>query len=239
MLSGEETIELLRRSKQGDAHAKEKLLVENTSLIKSIIKRFIRKGVEYDDLFQLGCLGFVKAIANFDESFNVRFSTYAVPMVVGEIKRYLRDDGAIKVSRLIKSLSYKINQYTEERLQMGEPSPTVAEIAEAFGVEEEEVALAIGSAKPLVSLSEPVVGDADKPVELIEKLPAEEGEDEMVDRIMLRQVIDELPQREKKIIILRYFRDKTQSEIAKELGVSQVQVSRLEQSTLKKLRAKM
>lgn len=239
MLSSEETTTYLRLAKDGDENAKEILLVNNSSLLKSIIKRFYKKGVEYDDLYQLASLGFLKAVYNFDEAFNVRFSTYAVPMIIGEIKRYMRDDGSVKVSRLIKNLSYKINAYTQEALKNGRQSPTVSELSEHFNVERDDVILAIGSLKPLVSLSESITDESDKPIELIDKLPSKEGEDDLVDKIMLRQMVNELPDRERKIIVWRYFHDRTQSEVAKELGVSQVQISRLEANTLKKLKSKM
>ncbi len=239
MLSSEETIECIRLAKSGDENAKEKLLINNTSLLKSIIKRFCKKGVEYDDLYQLACIGFLKAINNFDENFSVRFSTYLVPMIIGEIKRFMRDDGQVKVSRIIKNLSYKINLYIQTRIKEGKESPTVTEIAEKFQVEKEDVILALGSQKPILSLSDTTKDDGDKPIELHEKLPSKDNEDDLVDKIMLKKAIESLDEREQKIILLRYYKDKTQSEIAKELGVSQVQVSRIEQSTLKKLKQKM
>lgn len=239
MLNCEQTYYYIKQAKNGDEKAKECLLLNNTLLLKSIIKRFYKKGVEYDDLYQLACLGFIKAIYNFDEKFGVVFSTYAVPMIIGEIKRFLRDDGSVKVSRLIKSLGYKINQYTQSLQKEGAESPSVEELSVKFDVEKEDIVLALSSQKPIVSLFETVNDDSDKPVELIDKLPAKESEDELIDNIMLKQIIEDLPERERKIIIMRYYKDKTQSEIAKELGVSQVQVSRLESNTLKKLKMKM
>lgn len=239
MLSSEETLKYIRLAKLGDENAKELLLQNNTSLLKSIIKRFCSKGVEYDDLYQLASIGFLKAIYNFDEKFSVKFSTYAVPMIIGEIKRFMRDDGQVKVSRIIKNLSYKINAYIQERVRQGCESPKVQELATMFEVDKEDIILALGSLKPVISLSSETVGDGDKKVELGEKLPSKENEDDLVDKIMLKKAIDELDERERKIIILRYFKDRTQSEIAKELNVSQVQVSRLEQNTLKKLKQKM
>ncbi|MGN0818917.1 MAG: sigma-70 family RNA polymerase sigma factor [Christensenellaceae bacterium] len=239
MLSVNETYELIKLAKNGDESAKEKLLLNNTSLLKSIIKRFNKKGVEYDDLYQLASLGFFKAILNFDESFNVRFSTYAVPMIIGEIKRFMRDDGQVKVSRIIKNLSYKINQYVESRVKSGFQQPTIEELSEVFNVDKDDVVLALGSAKPVLSLNESVNDDGDKPVELGDKIAGDFLEDDMLDRIMLKQFISELGEKEKRIIELRYFFDKTQQEIANELNVSQVQVSRLEAQTLKKLKSKM
>lgn len=239
MLSHSETVVFLRRAKEGDASAKEKLIVENSSLIRCIVKRFLGRGVEYDDLFQLGALGFLKAVYNFDESFDVRFSTYAVPMIIGEIKRFLRDDGSIKVSRIIKSLSAKINKYVEEVKLSGKIPPTVEELAEKFSVSEEDVALALGSGVKPLSLYDSVNDEGDKKVELIDKIASDEKEDDLIEKITLRKLISELDERERKIIVLRYYGDRTQSEIAKELGVSQVQVSRLETKIVEKLKSKM
>lgn len=239
MLSHSETIVFLRRAKEGDAMAKEKLIVENSSLIRCIVKRFLGRGVEYDDLFQLGALGFLKAVYNFDESFDVRFSTYAVPMIIGEIKRFLRDDGSIKVSRIIKSLSVKINKYVEEVKLSGKNPPTVEELSEKFSVSEEDVALALGSGVKPLSLYDSVNEEGDKKVELIDKIASDEKEDDLIEKITLRKLISELDERERKIIVLRYYGDRTQSEIAKELGVSQVQVSRLETKIVEKLKSKM
>ncbi len=239
MLSPSETVKFLRLAKEGDEKAKEKLIVENTSLIKCIVKRFCGRGVEYDDLFQLGAIGLIKAINNFDESFDVRFSTYAVPMIIGEIKRFLRDDGSIKVSRLIKGLSVKVNQYLEKLRKEGKESPTVSELATHFEVENDEVVLALGSLNKPLSLYEAVNDEGDKKVELIDKIASDEKEDDFIDRLMLEKLISELSARERKIIFMRYYGDRTQSEIAKELGVSQVQVSRLETKIVEKLKSKM
>ncbi len=239
MLSFEDTIFYIRKAKLGDESAKETLLINNTSLLKSIVKRFYKKGVEYEDLYQLACMGFLKAINNFDESFSVRFSTYAVPMIVGEIKRFLRDDGEVKVSRIIKTLSYKINLYCQSQIKEGKPSPSVVELCKAFNVDKEDVVLAIGSVNPLVSLFESVDDGSEKKIELKDKIPSMDNEEDMIDKIMLKKAISELGERERRIIELRYFFDKTQQEIADLLSISQVQVSRLEKQTLKKLKSKM
>lgn len=232
MLNHQTTLELLKKAQQGDDGAKEKLIEENIPLIKSIVKRF--KGrLEYDDLMQLGAMGFVKAMQNFDVEYGVRFSTYAVPMISGEIKRFLRDDGTIKVSRWTKTLSQKITSYIDEKLKNGESEPTVEQLAEAFDVEAQEIVYAMDAQHYLLSLSA-TVGDDD--LELGDKIATEECEDENIDKLLLKDLIADLPQREKKVIILRYFRDKTQSEIAQELGVSQVQVSRIENKVLQKLK---
>ena len=237
MLTVERTIELVRLAKTGDKNAAEELIVNNSSLIKSVVRRFLGRGVEYDDLFQLASIGFIKAINNFDESFNVRFSTYAVPMIAGELKRFLRDDGSIKVSRIIKGLNYKIKVIVEEARKNGEDSPSVDRLAEMFGVEKEDIALAIGADKRLVSIYDKV--DSEKDIEYLDTIESDEREDELIEKIMLREAIDSLSEREKKIVLLRYFSDKTQSEIAKELGVSQVQISRLETKIVENLKQKL
>ena len=232
MLDHQTTVELIKRAREGDDDAKEKLIEENIPLIKSIVKRF--KGrLEYDDLMQLGVIGLVKAVQNFDVEYGVRFSTYAVPMISGEIKRFLRDDGAIKVSRWTKSLAQKISAYIDEKLKNGEAEPTVEQLATAFDVDAQEIVFAMDAQHYLLSLSA-TVGDDD--LELGDKIATEECEDENIDKMLLKDLIEDLPQREKKVIVLRYFRDKTQSEIAKELGVSQVQVSRIENKVLQKLK---
>ena len=218
MLNAEETILYLRKAKAGDADAKEILLQNNVLLIKSIIKRFKNKGVDYDDLYQLGCVGFLKAIKNFDEKFGVVFSTYAVPMIIGEVKRFLRDDGTIKVSRMIKSQAILINRYIQSRNAENGETPTLDEISVALNMEREDVVLALDSAKMPLSLSGTIDdGSDDKKVELVDKLPSNEREDDMVDKILLRSMIEKLPERERKVIIMRYYRDNTQSEIAEYL----------------------
>lgn len=239
MLEQSETLRLIALAKQGDGAAKETLLVENTPLLKSIINRYRNKGVEYDDLFQLASMGFIKAINNFDTKFEVKFSTYAVPMIAGEIKRFLRDDGYIKVSRSLKVLSVKINRYIESFRGESEREPTVEEIAEHFGVETSDVLFAMDSAKLPISIYDRTDDQDEKSKSYIEKLAAKESGEDVVNKLLLKDVINELDAREKKIVILRYFRDMTQSEIAREMGVSQVQVSRLEVKILAKIKEKM
>lgn len=238
MLSVEETLFYLRKAKEGDNNASSYLLENNVLLLKSIIKRFRGKGVEYDDLYQLACIGFLKAIKNFDESFGVVFSTYAVPMIVGEIKRFLRDDGVIKVSRIIKAQAVTINKFIEEYNRNYGKTPTVEQIAKELSMDEGDVVIALDSSKIPVSLSETVDDkNGEKGVELADRIPSDEREEDMVDKILLKSMIEKLPQREQKIIIMRYYRDNTQSEIAKELGVSQVQVSRIENKIISKFKS--
>ena len=234
-MSKEETIRLIQAAQMGDKEAAERLVEENMPLVKSIAKRY-RNSVEYDDLIQLGSLGLYKAIMNFDTSYGVRFSTYAVPMIAGEIKRHIRDEGPIKISRQTKSLAAQIARYTEDYRQEKGREPTIAEIAAAFSIEEAEVVYALDSMQAPVSLYEKYDEDG---CYLIDTLKTEDKTDAMLDHIMLKQCIMELSERDRKIILLRYYRDKTQTEVAAILGVSQVQVSRLEARILRELREKM
>lgn len=237
MLNQEQLIYYIRKAKNGDENAKDIIFSNNTPLIKSIIRRFKNKGIEYDDLYQIACVGFLKAIKNFDESVGVKFSTYTVPMIIGEIKRYMRDNGAIKVSRTLKILANKINHYISEYQTKNSDSPSIENIALQFNVTPEEVVFALDSTKMPLSIYDKF-DDEDESQSLIEKLPYSDGEDNMLTKIHLSNIIDGLNEREKKIIILRYFRDRTQCEIAKSLGVSQVQVSRLENKIIDKIRLK-
>ncbi len=228
MLNERETLEQLRLAKTGDNRAKEALLEHNSSLLKSILKRYLRKGVEYDDLFQLACIGFLKAIQGFDESYGVRFSTYAVPMIAGEIKRFLRDDGSVKVSRAIKQSARDINRFVEQFSTENGRQPSIKEIGEAFSMDEGEVVFTMGSSRMPLSLYEQSDYKDEKSTELVDRLPALDNQDEMIEHMVLKSAIEALPERERKIIYLRYFRDMTQSEVARTIGVSQVQISRIE-----------
>ena len=231
------SIELIRKAKLGDDKAKEELFALNSPLIKSIIKRFKSKGVEYDDLFQIASIGFIKAINNFDESFNVKFSTYTVPMVIGEIKRYIRDNGAIKVSRSIKILANKINRYIDEYNSIYSCSPPLEIVAKKFNVTLEDVVVAIDSARMPLSIYDKYEDD-EEGQELVDKIPCSDDEEMMIDKITLSNIIDNLTEKERKLVVMRYFRDATQSEIANDLGVSQVQISRLETKIIEKIRQK-
>ena len=239
MLCEEETLCCIRLAKQGDNAAKEKLLSNNTSLLKSILKRYLGKGVEYDDLYSLACMGFLKAIAGFDERFGVRFSTYAVPMIAGEIKRFLRDDGSVKVSRSMKKTAREMNQFIEELNARNARQPTVKELAAAFSLDESEVVFTLGSNRMPVSIYEQSDYKDEKSATLLEKLPAKDDQDEMIERMLLKQAIEQLPERERKIVILRYFRDMTQSEVARAIGVSQVQISRIESKIMEKFKKEL
>lgn len=234
MLDNAQILELVERAKLGDKDAKGRLLEENSHLIKSVIKRFKDKGVEYDDLYQIGCMGFLKAIKNFDSSFNVKFSTYVVPMVIGEVKRFMRDDGSIKVSRALKTLNMQINKYvsSSERTEV-----TIEELAKHFKVDEQEIVLAMESSHRPVSLSTPL-DDDDNSGDISDRIECDDGHDKMLNSLVLKELVNGLEERDRKIIMLRYYFDKTQSEIAKKLNISQVQVSRLESKILTTLRNK-
>ena len=239
LLSHQQTLKLIDLAKTGDKQAKEKLIECNFPLIKSIVARFKNKGVDYDDLYQLGCVGFLKAIENFDPKFDVKFSTYAVPMIAGEIKRFLRDDGNIKISRVIKSLSAKIYRYLDEYSKTHDFEPTIDEIAEHFNIDRQDVVFAFDAGKIPLSLSNKDE-NKDKSFALLEVLSYDDGgEDKLLRNLALKEAISELDDRDKKIITLRYFFGKTQSEIAKILKVSQVQISRLENKILEKLKNKL
>ena len=235
MLSHEETMALISKAQQGDDSATTILLTENAPLLKSIIKRFLGKHIEYDDLYQIASIGLLKSIKNFSYEHNVRFSTYAVPMILGEIKRYMRDDGYLKVSRSLKSLSSKITRFVDERIKENGETPTVEEIAKQFGLEPTDVIFAMDATKLPVSLYEKANDSDGKQTELIEHLPTDDDK-KMMDKVILKDMLGKLQPREQKIVILRYFRDMTQGEIARKLGVSQVQISRLENRILKKLK---
>ncbi len=239
MIDSAQILQLVNRAQQGDQDAKSVLLEENSPLIKSVIKRFKNKGVEYDDLYQIGCIGFLKAIKNFNPSFEVKFSTYVVPMVIGEIKRFMRDDGSIKVSRALKSLNLQINKFIDAFVKQYQKSPTIEEIAVHFQLEEQEIILAMDSAKMPISIYTPIEDGADS-LCLVDRIESDEDlGGNMLDKIALSQLVKNLDERDKKIIMLRYYFDKTQSEIAKELNISQVQVSRLENKILDTLRNKL
>lgn len=234
MLENDETLKLIEAAKGGDESASETLVVENMPLIKSVVRRYSGKAVEYEDLIQMGSMGLIKAVLNFDTKFGVRFSTYAVPMIAGEIKRFLRDDGAIKVSRALKVLSYNIMKFTETFNQENNREPTIEEIAEYFKIEKEDVVFALDSTRYPLSLYDK--NDDESNLSLIDKITVDYDDDEAIDKIILSELLSELPSRDKKIIILRYFRDKTQSEVAEVMGVSQVQISRLENKIIEKLK---
>lgn len=238
MLELNQTLELIDKAQKGDNESKEILLRYNYPLIKSVIKRFLNKGVEYDDLYQLGCVGFLKAINHFDASFGVKFSTYCVPMVMGEVKRFLRDNGSVKVARALKSLNVKLNKYINEYKNSNNgKSPTIEEMETYFHIDKQEILLALECMSPLVSLNELI--DDESGISVEDRLDVRKDNYDSEMYIILKEELKNLEERDKKIILLRYYRNKTQSEVAKILGVSQVQVSRLEARIISKLKQKI
>ena len=236
----EKTLELLHLAKNGDENAKNLLIEQNSPLVKSIVRRYRNKGVEYEDLYQLGCMGFVKALNNFDESFNVKFSTYAVPMIAGEIKRFLRDDGSVKVSRSIKNQNYLMQKYIDlVRKERGEP-PSIQELSKKFEIDETEIMFILESNHKPISIFEGLDSEENNGQILLDKLlPQEDESGKLIDKLVLTDAIKNLEKRDRKIIMLRYFRDKTQSEVANILNVSQVQVSRMENKIIERLKNKL
>ena len=232
--------ELLNLAKNGDSEAMNKLIEMNLPLVMSISKKFLNRGYEYEDIFQIGSIGLVKAINNFNTDYNVKFSTYAVPMIIGEIKRFLRDDGMIKVSRNVKSLARKISIYKEQLSKTLQRSPTIEELAEYAGVDKEEIIFAIESANSLQYLYDTIHQDDGAPVLLIDKLSEEKKcDDNLIERIALKEALRSLDEKARQIIMLRYFKDKTQVQVAKMLGISQVQVSRIEKKVLAQMKKRL
>ncbi|MCI8783355.1 MAG: RNA polymerase sporulation sigma factor, SigF/SigG family [Dorea sp.] len=234
------TIALIQKSHEGDEEARAQLVEENTGLVWCIVKRFCNRGVEAEDLFQVGSIGLLKAIDKFDLSFDVKFSTYAVPMISGEIKRFLRDDGMIKVSRSLKELAYKAYLCQERLQEKWSRDPTVAEIAQELGVETEELTQALDASGDIESLHKPIYQKEGQEVRLMDKLPEKEGEEEQIlNHLLLKQLLAYLNKEERRLIYLRYFANQTQTQVGDTLGISQVQVSRMEKKILKNLRERI
>ncbi len=231
------TIALIKKSHDGDKEAREQLVEENVGLIWCVVKRFYGRGTEKEDLFQIGSIGLLKAIDKFDLSYDVKFSTYAIPMISGEIKRFLRDDGMIKVSRTLKELSYKSLQ-AKERLtgELGR-EPTVEELSDELGVEKEELVQAMEAGTEVDSIYRPIHQKEGSEIRLLDKIEEKERrEEKILDRIVLRQLLESLNAEERQLIYLRYFADKTQTEVGRMMGISQVQVSRMEKRIMAELR---
>lgn len=235
-----DTMELIELSKRGDKEARDRLVTENVGLVWSIVRRFSGRGHELEDLFQIGTIGLIKAIDKFDTSFEVKFSTYAVPMITGEIKRFLRDDGMIKVSRSLKETANKARIAKEILGSRLGREPTLEEISEEIGIETEDIVMALESGAEVESLYKTIYQGDGNAIYLIDKLEQTKDENEnLIERLTLQEILDSLEEKDRNIIKLRYFMDKTQTDIAKELGISQVQVSRLEKKILKTMREKM
>ena len=234
------TILLIKQSHDGDETARAQLVEENMGLVWCIVKRFCGRGTEPEDLFQIGSIGLLKAIDKFNLDFEVKFSTYAVPMIAGEIRRFLRDDGMIKVSRSLKELSYKAH-LIRERLQeeLGRDA-TVQELAKELGVPEEELTMALESSGEVESIYKPVYQKDGNEIQLVERLVEKEGhEEQILNKIVLGRLLETLKKEERRLIYLRYFKNQTQTQVGKELGISQVQVSRMEKKILIYLRSQM
>jgi len=236
----DDNVRLLPLAKEGNEGAMNRLIEMNLPLVSSLSKKFLNRGYEYEDIFQLGCIGLVKAIKNFDPAFKVKFSTYAVPMIIGEIKRFLRDDGMIKVSRNTKSLARKIYFDKEELTRRLDREPTIEELSEFCEIDKEDIVFAIESASSLQYLHDTIHQDDGAPVLLIDKLSEKSADDtDMIDKIALKEALRSLDDKSRQIIMLRYFKDKTQVQVAKMLGISQVQVSRIEKKVLYSMREKL
>lgn len=233
------TIALIQKSHNGDDKARAQLVEENVGLIWCVVRRFIGRGVENEDLFQIGSIGLLKAIDKFDLTYEVKFSTYAVPMISGEIQRFLRDDGMIKVSRSLKEMAYKAFLAKERLQEKLQRDPTLEELAEDLSVEKEELVMALDASGEVESLYKPVYQKDGNEVPLLEKLEEREcQEDRVLNRMLLSQLLEELEKEERQLIYLRYFANKTQMEVGQELGISQVQVSRMEKKILRRMREK-
>ncbi len=235
-----DTIELIRLSQQGDKEARDRVITENVGLVWSIVRRFMSRGHETEDLFQIGSIGLIKAIDKFDMNDEVKFSTYAVPMIMGEIKRFLRDDGAIKVSRSMKETAGKIRAIRERLGSLYGREPTLEEISKELNLAKEEVLMALESGAEVESLYKTIYQGDGNAIYLIDKLEQTNDESEnMIDKLALRETIASLDEKDQELIRLRYFLNRTQTDIAKEMGISQVQVSRLEKKILLKMRERM
>ena len=237
VLSNEEKQELLKKVKDGDLEAREKFIQGNLRLVLSVIQRFVGRGENVDDLFQIGCVGLIKAIDNFDITQDVQFSTYGVPMIIGEIRRYLRDNNAIRVSRSIRDMAYKVLQVKERVVRQTGKEPTIEEIAKELDVEKEEVAFSLEAIQDPLSLQEPVYKEGTENLYLMDQVRDTKNIDEKwVENLTIAQALKKLNQREKEIITRRFFDGRTQMEVAEEIGISQAQVSRLEKSAIDRIK---
>ncbi|MCF6460014.1 RNA polymerase sporulation sigma factor SigG [Clostridium sp. Cult3] len=237
VLTNEQMQELFIKIKAGDMKAREEFIQGNLRLVLSIIQRFNRRGENVDDLFQVGCIGLIKAIDNFDLSQNVRFSTYAVPMIIGEIRRYLRDNNPIRVSRSLRDIAYRALQARDHLINKNLKEPTINEIAEELNLPKEEVVFALDAIQEPISLFEPIYHDSGDAIFIMDQVKDKKAEDEVwLQEIALREAISKLNEREKLILNLRFYEGKTQMEVAEEIGISQAQVSRLEKNALKQMR---
>ncbi|MBM7621280.1 RNA polymerase sporulation sigma factor SigF [Sutcliffiella halmapala] len=237
-LKDHEVKELIKRSQDGEQEARDLIVSKNMRLVWSVVQRFMNRGYEPDDLFQIGCIGLLKSVDKFDLSYDVKFSTYAVPMIIGEIQRFIRDDGSVKVSRSLKEVANKIRKAKDELSKRYGRVPTINEIAEFLEITAEEVVLAQEAARAPSSIHETVYENDGDPITLLDQI-ADHSENRWFDKIALKEAIEELDEREKLIVYLRYYKDQTQTEVAQRLGISQVQVSRLEKKILVQMKDRM
>lgn len=238
VLKEKEKMELLRKIREGDKNARNELINGNLRLVLSVIQRFTNRGENLDDLFQVGCIGLIKAIDNFDVTQNVRFSTYAVPMIIGEIRRYLRDNNSVRVSRSLRDTAYHAMQIKERLTNENQKEPTVEEIAKEMNIKKEEVVMALEAIVEPVSLYEPLYNDGGDTIYVMDQVGDSNSDDNWIDEIVFKQSIEKLSDREKKILSMRFMQGKTQTEVAKEIGISQAQVSRLEKSAINNIKNK-
>ena len=240
VLKNEETRALLLRAKEGDQQAREELISGNLRLVLSVIQRFSNRGENADDLFQVGCIGLMKAIDNFNTDLDVKFSTYGVPMIIGEIRRYLRDNSTMRVSRAMRDTAYKVLQAKEAYIAQHQKEPTVEEIANILDIKREEVVFALDAILEPVYIYEPVYYDSGDTICVMDQVRDSKNTDEMwLERIALKEAVSHLSEREKKILSMRFFQGKTQMEVSAEIGISQAQVSRLEKNALRQIRKEM
>ena len=236
VLTEAEKRELLTRAHSGDREARERMVEGNLRLVLSVVQRFAQRGENLDDLFQVGCIGLIKAIDNFDPAQPVRFSTYGVPMILGEIRRFLRDNNALRVSRSLRDTAYRAMQAREQLEKQLNRTPTMDEIAQSAGLSRREVTAALESVVEPISLEEPVYTDGGDAMYVIDQVRDPDGEDSWISGLQFRQTVEGLSPREKRIMALRYLQGKTQMEVAQEIGISQAQVSRLEKGALEQFR---
>ena len=237
LLSKEEKEELFVKIKQGDNEARNKFINGNLRLVLSVIQRFYGRGENADDLFQVGCVGLIKAIDNFDLNQNVQFSTYAVPMIIGEVKRYLRDNNSIRVSRSVRDLAYKVIQYKEKYLKENGKEPQIEEIAKELEVSKEEIGFSLDAIQDPVSLQEPVYNDGSESIYIMDQVKDRKNTDELwAEKMTIESALEKLNDKEKMIVMKRFFDGRTQMEVAEEIGISQAQVSRLEKSAIQNIK---
>ena len=240
VLKNEETMELLRRTKEGDMEAREQLIAGNLRLVLSVIQKFSNRGENLDDLFQVGCIGLIKAIDNFNTDLDVRFSTYGVPMIVGEIRRYLRDNSTMRVSRAMRDTAYKVLQAKEAYMAEHQREPSVEEIADRLDLKREDVVFALDAISDPISLYEPVYQDGGDAICVMDQVRDQKNTDEnWLEQIALREAMEHLSDREKTILRLRFFEGKTQMEVSAHIGISQAQISRLEKNAIQKIKQEL